>query len=360
MRNKIALLCLIIVSVNITMKAQTTDTTTYDTLIYYPLEVANCPTWLDSVWKQHVFGEYENTSQLCENTIVCGENIFHYWMDIVGACNFGYATGFSQPYHFTEPQKVCGVAAWVFGDIPNNPYNCKYFKLVDTTGVLDSVALYWSNPHWTQIDTNTHLQPIPRHYFADGLHPEVQDFSIMVDSLIYSEYNGSTGNYYYFFDHSCTYDHEKCLDADSAEVVLHPYVSIYGYHIGCDVEEAPYLKENGVWISFNADSAYSHYARKHIAWYPIILVPHFQQGINEVDISNTCGIYPNPATNSLSLISEFRVKNIEIYDMQGKKLKEVGVNEYQSQIDISSLPSGSYLMVIQTPQGNVNKKFIKQ
>jgi hypothetical protein len=46
--------------------------------------------------------------------------------------------------------------------------------------------------------------------------------------------------------------------------------------------------------------------------------------------------------------------------MQGKKIKEVGVNEYQSQIDISSLPSGSYLMVIQTPQGNVNKKFIKQ
>jgi hypothetical protein len=65
----------------------------------------------------------------------------------------------------------------------------------------------------------------------------------MVDSLIYSEYNGSTGNTYYFFDHSCTYDHDKCLGADSALVASHPYVSIYGYHIGCDVEEAPYLKK---------------------------------------------------------------------------------------------------------------------
>jgi hypothetical protein len=74
MRNKIALLCLIIVSVNITMKAQTTDTTTYDTLIYYPLEVANCPTWLDSAWIQQS-ADYVTTAQLFYNTIVCGETV---------------------------------------------------------------------------------------------------------------------------------------------------------------------------------------------------------------------------------------------------------------------------------------------
>ena len=358
MRNKIALLCLIIVSINITMKAQTTDTTTYDTLIYYPLEVANCPTWLDSACIQQS-ADYVTDDWFIYNTLLCGESNSVFYLQLVSSENYGYATGFSQPYHFTDVQKVCGVAAWVFGDIPNNPYNCKYFKLVDTTGVLDSVALYWSNLHWTQIDANTHLQPIPRHYFANGLHPEVQDFSIIVDSLVYAEYGSWTNNYYYFFDHSCTYDHDKCPGGDT-DLAASYYISLDGYHIGCDVEEAPYLKKDGVWMSFTNDSIYSHYARKHIAWYPIILVPHFQQGINEVDISNTCGIYPNPATNSLSLISEFRVKNIEIYDMQGKKLKEVGVNEYQSQIDISSLPSGSYLMVIQTPQGNVNKKFIKQ
>jgi hypothetical protein len=358
MRNKIALLCLIIVSINITMKAQTTDTTTYDTLIYYPLEVANCPTWLDSLGAQHV--SYKTSHQLWLNTMVCRENYCHYDLDLVSALNYGYATGFAQPYHFTEPQKVCGVAAWVFGDIPNSPCNYKYFQIKDTNNnILDSITLPIFNIGINEIHGNTHLQPIPRHYFANGLHPEVQDFSIIVDSLVYAEYGSWTNNYYYFFDHSCTYDHDKCPGGDT-DLAASYYISLDGYHIGCDVEEAPYLKKDGVWMSFTNDSIYSHYARKHIAWYPIILVPHFQQGINEVDISNTCGIYPNPATNSLSLISEFRVKNIEIYDMQGKKLKEVGVNEYQSQIDISSLPSGSYLMVIQTPQGNVNKKFIKQ
>ncbi|MCU7617772.1 peptide-N-glycosidase F-related protein [Chryseobacterium sp. PBS4-4] len=57
-----------------------------------------------------------------------------------------------------------------------------------------------------------------------------------------------------------------------------------------------------------------------------------------VDVS----IYPNPTSDFVNIRSEKKVKNITVYSLEGRKLNEVR----DSKVDLTSYPSGSYLLDI--------------
>jgi len=210
------------------------------------------------------------------------------------------------------------------------------------------------NTNVRDLDSTIHLQPIPRHYF--NIPVSVKDFYIVVDSLLVSEYSNDP----YCFDHSCTFDYDSCDTIMDLTYVPY-YASPYGYHIGCDVAECPKFYKDGRWISLSDDTIYYHYARKFIAWYPIVLIPETGSGgLSKIDVSSICNIFPNPASTYLKLVSELKVKRIEIYNIAGAKVKEEPVNEFQKAIDISSLPAGSYVINIYTTQGSAQKKFVKE
>ena len=88
----------------------------------------------------------------------------------------------------------------------------------------------------------------------------------------------------------------------------------------------------------------------NFATYPVLSTPELKK--------NTFDIYPNPVKNQLSLKSEFINPVITITNINGrlvKKLKELNSN----QIDVSDLESGMYFLTIQSSQGILTKKFIK-
>src|SRR5574344_1498894 len=123
---KILVISLLLIA-GISLKAQ--EQFKYDTLIYYPQEVAGCPTWIDSFPKTTLpsyfsFGMLDN----CE--MVCCQPWFTPGNYVIGASN--YTTGFAQPFHFDSTMIVCGVAARVCGDCPTNPLHYCYFQLRDT------------------------------------------------------------------------------------------------------------------------------------------------------------------------------------------------------------------------------------
>lgn len=85
--------------------------------------------------------------------------------------------------------------------------------------------------------------------------------------------------------------------------------------------------------------------------------------IKESDLKINFNLYPNPANSSLTVeVSPdhaHELDKIEIRDMFGRQIKIVtGINSYQKDINISNLPSGSYLLSIYTVQGNFTKQFI--
>ncbi|MCC2590138.1 T9SS type A sorting domain-containing protein [Chryseobacterium sp. MFBS3-17] len=75
------------------------------------------------------------------------------------------------------------------------------------------------------------------------------------------------------------------------------------------------------------------------------------------EIANMVSIYPNPVTDVLHIKTKDRIKSAAIYDMSGKK---INVRVKDSQIDVSALQNGNYIITVQTDKGEFSDKFIKK
>lgn len=68
-------------------------------------------------------------------------------------------------------------------------------------------------------------------------------------------------------------------------------------------------------------------------------------------------IYPNPSTDFITIDSRNKIKNVEIYDIAGKKIQ---VKSDGNRVDIRNLSSGIYLLNVETEVQNFTEKFIKK
>ncbi|MDI9308739.1 MAG: T9SS type A sorting domain-containing protein [Limnohabitans sp.] len=76
---------------------------------------------------------------------------------------------------------------------------------------------------------------------------------------------------------------------------------------------------------------------------------------NDVTFSEF-SVFPNPTSGIVSITSTEDIDNVEIYSLEGRKIKEAKA----SMIDISDLSNGMYLVQVKTEAGNVgSKKIIK-
>lgn len=89
-------------------------------------------------------------------------------------------------------------------------------------------------------------------------------------------------------------------------------------------------------------------------------------GINEV-ISNEIQAYPNPIANKLNLIWEneyLGIYQLNLYDMQGKQYPLISAEKsgfiLEESIDLSSIPSGNYLLEMVGDDFRAVKKVIKE
>ena len=67
-------------------------------------------------------------------------------------------------------------------------------------------------------------------------------------------------------------------------------------------------------------------------------------------------MHPNPTNGLINISSSEKIKSLEVFSLEGRKIKEVT----NSTIDISDLSNGMYLVQVKTEAGNVgSKKIIK-
>jgi hypothetical protein len=321
----------------------------YDTIIYYPPSVLNCPMWMDSVElnnpsdpssKYSVFYHYGKMRRTCDLSLP----LINTYDPVIGPQDTNYVNtrAFAQPYHLDSAVLVIGVAAKVGGTKPGMSPVYNYFRLMDSTKTeIATVAVPFlgSTPG-----------PIPslwniiqgKYYFNNQV--TLKDFYIAVDMPTGQEY--TQGGSMYWFDHTISFTDEVCLKIDR----------------GCYEGEYPYfLRRNATqWTRFDNDSLYKYYRKKHIGWFPIILVPRPDSSnlVNDIDIDNTCNVFPNPAKDRLKVISQFKVKDIEIYNISGIKVKTIAINSYEKFVDISDLIAGTYIVKLYTPRGIATKKIL--
>ena len=77
----------------------------------------------------------------------------------------------------------------------------------------------------------------------------------------------------------------------------------------------------------------------------------------DLELENGISLYPNPTSNSFSIESKFQIEKISIYNLQGKMIKlfEAPLELYS----IEALTSGIYFVNIQSENGKITKKIIK-
>ena len=101
---------------------------------------------------------------------------------------------------------------------------------------------------------------------------------------------------------------------------------------------------------------------------PIPYLSYFIFPIFEIDTTNNSipgsladrysNVFPNPATNEVQVVSSFGMTRIEAYDNGGRQVLARQASGYETTLDVTAWPAGTYLLRITTPMGAVTKKLL--
>ncbi len=270
-------------------------------------------------------------------------------------CPTNISPDFAQPYIADSAITIAGVSGYIEVRNTNEALSCYhwYFEIWDSslTTVLRSVDI---------LDAYSALHPLnSTPYYTE---------------LFFDEPLTISGKFYVVFhtpDTLVCYDqitglngmHEAMLGTNSCSpgADLYPFIRM----VGRDWEYIPTTNSvmyNGVLIGDTVTALYL---------FPILAdtssIDTTNSGIDttdsyleNVDISNSLYVFPNPTNSEVNINCGYKIKSIQIFDEQGKRLLEKEVNTYNYQLNLDNYPTGTYLIKVQTNSGQATKKVIKE
>ena len=72
-------------------------------------------------------------------------------------------------------------------------------------------------------------------------------------------------------------------------------------------------------------------------------------------------VYPNPVNDRLYIETSTQIQSIEVYDIYGRiqNLRNSETQKLRNSIDVSDLNNGIYFVKINTEEGNIVKRIVK-
>ena len=70
--------------------------------------------------------------------------------------------------------------------------------------------------------------------------------------------------------------------------------------------------------------------------------------------------YPNPVTEMFNISYKLDIESVEVYNITGQRIMEVKPNMLQTQIDMSALPTGTYMMLVKADGASKVIKVVKK
>ncbi|HIB36433.1 reprolysin-like metallopeptidase [Mesonia sp.] len=118
----------------------------------------------------------------------------------------------------------------------------------------------------------------------------------------------------------------------------------------------------GTWFLLAADAASGDTGSVESVTLEICGTQYSSLSTDNNEFANTINISPNPSNGiiNVNLPQASSESNFVIYDLLGRKLKSIDSKGLNSQIDISSLPNGVYLLEINSNGNTATKKIIKE
>ena len=82
-------------------------------------------------------------------------------------------------------------------------------------------------------------------------------------------------------------------------------------------------------------------------------------GIEDIKEDNSITLYPNPTNSEVNISSENIINSVEIFNSLGQRVYQEKINSNTKTIDISSFLNGVYILGVNTENGVIRKKIIK-
>ena len=77
-----------------------------------------------------------------------------------------------------------------------------------------------------------------------------------------------------------------------------------------------------------------------------------------VAVDRASRLQPNPASGSVRVESSYRIAEVELFSLDGRSLQRRAVDATGTTLDVSQLPSGTYIVRIATTSGTAYKKLV--
>jgi len=130
-----------------------------------------------------------------------------------------------------------------------------------------------------------------------------------------------------------------------------------GISVGC-IYDSTICIGGGFW-TIDGDSM--NYISKWTGGNYVDTCGHIVSGINEITNQNDFIIYPNPATSTITFESKiYQLQSFKIIDVLGREIYYLQPFSNKTEIDVSQLPSGIYILQMQSKNGVSSKKFVKK
>ncbi len=91
---------------------------------------------------------------------------------------------------------------------------------------------------------------------------------------------------------------------------------------------------------------------------PLAVSPCLVSSIGKNEVISKNKVFPNPILNRFKIQSQSKLERVYIQDFKGKILKELNLNN--NEFELTDLPSGIYLLRLESKAGTETKKIIKQ
>ncbi len=83
-------------------------------------------------------------------------------------------------------------------------------------------------------------------------------------------------------------------------------------------------------------------------------------GISSYDLESSVSLYPNPTSDRVTISAQGMMESVSMYDVYGKLISTMKVNDTNATADLSSYASGVYFARITTENGVVTKRIVKK
>lgn len=81
--------------------------------------------------------------------------------------------------------------------------------------------------------------------------------------------------------------------------------------------------------------------------------------INDVNAPESVALYPNPATDRV-IVAAHEMKSIQLLNLMGQVIYSTKSNTESISINLQSIPTGIYLVRVETAHGVVVKKLVRK